>query len=119
MLCSAINAQGKEEEEGTFLVMVLSSNVCIVCADTWLPQKWLDTCPLMGSDEEIPGVVFIFYFYFLFACVQFLLHLLKLLLSQSTSLLTFPLFSSSPVGEESEQEALWVFGWGQPETILR
>lgn len=66
---------------------------------------------MMGSNEEIP-------FFFFFAYVEFLLNLLKLLLSQSASLLTFLLFSPCPAGEESEQAAMWVFGWGQPNTVL-
>lgn len=110
MMCSAINAQGKEKEGHSWLWCCLPKQV--VCAEAQLSRRWLVTCPMMGSNEEIP------FFFFSFAYVEFFLNLLKLLLSQSASLLTFLLFSPCPAGEESEQAALWVFGWGQPNEVL-
>lgn len=71
------------------------SKTSVVGAEAQLSRKWLDSCLAIGNNEEILS--------FLFSplCVQFLLHLIKLL-SQSASFLTFLLFSPCPIGEESE-----------------
>jgi len=66
MLCSVRSVQGKQEEERTFLVMVVSSKADVSCTDTQLSRKWLDACLLIGSGEEI-----LFSLFFLYLCGDF------------------------------------------------
>lgn len=78
----------------------------------WCPKKvllWVLKHSFLGSGTaawpwEVMKKSFLFFFPL---CVQFLLHLIKLL-SQSASLLTLLLFSPCPVGEENERTALGV-----------
>lgn len=75
----------------------------IVCPETLLPRKRLDICWPIGNNEFITYFVFLAGGTFVFS--------VKLLSTQSVSLLTFFLLSHCPRGERScEWMGGWVFG---------
>lgn len=51
MLCSVINAQGKEEEGRKFLVMVFDSQATVTRAEALHARKWMESDLHMGSSK--------------------------------------------------------------------
>ena len=100
MLCLATKAQGKEEEGGTFMVMVFAFP-----SNCWL-HMLRPHFPGSGWTSVVNAL------FALLACAAFA-FLVKLSLSQPTNLLFFLLFSLHSMEEGSEQDAGWVLAAGQ------